>query len=97
MLTAIEIKDHLMASDIVVVDSNESNRIITRLTKKGLRILEVRLASCLLICIFLKSPRINLDIILYYPTAWLIYGVPFAKKRLWKSKGRLLLFYQDIW
>jgi hypothetical protein len=54
MLTAIEIKDHLMASDIVVVDPNESNMIIARLTKKGFRMLDVRLASCLLICIFLE-------------------------------------------
>ena len=56
MLTVIEIKDHLMASDVVVVDPNEINMTIARLTKKGFRILDVRLASCLLICIF---PRVT--------------------------------------
>ncbi|GAI51857.1 unnamed protein product [marine sediment metagenome] len=44
ILKAIEISDHLTASTALDVDLNESNRINTRLTRKGFRILEVRLA-----------------------------------------------------
>ena len=50
----MEISDHLRASGTLDVDSKESNRINTRLTKKGFRILEVRLAIRFLICICQK-------------------------------------------
>jgi len=49
MLTALSISDHLMASDMLDVDSNESNIIIAKLTKKGFKTLEVSLAACFLI------------------------------------------------
>jgi len=44
ILTAIEISNHLTASSALDVDLNESSRIDTRLTNKGFRIVEVRLA-----------------------------------------------------
>lgn len=44
MLIAIIISDHLRASGVVDVELNESSRISARLTRKGFRILEVRLA-----------------------------------------------------
>ena len=44
-LKAIEINDHLIASEILEVDSKESNMITTKLTRKGFTMLEISLAS----------------------------------------------------
>jgi len=49
MLTAIEIRDHLIASNVLGVELNENSRITARLIRKGFRIIEVRWAiRCLL-------------------------------------------------
>ena len=48
---------HLRASDMLDDDSNESSRMTIKLTKKGFRILEVRLASCLLIGMCIPPTR----------------------------------------
>ena len=48
-LTAIEINDHLRASEVLDVDSNESNVITMKLTRKGFSMSEVSLASLFLI------------------------------------------------
>lgn len=52
ILTAIKINDHLKASSVLDVDSNENSRISARVTKKGFRILEVRLAIRFLISLW---------------------------------------------
>jgi len=75
ILIAIKISAHLRASDVLAVDLNERSRITTKLTKKGFRILEVKLAIRLLICIF---PELLTGQSRYYTI--LIYGVSFARK-----------------
>ena len=52
---AIEISDHLRALSVLDVDSKESNRINIRLTEKGFRILEVRLAIRFLILVYIPQ------------------------------------------
>ena len=65
MVSAIEIKNHFKALEVLDVDENESSIIIRRLIEKGFSILEVSLAVRFFhsICILRSYSHVNAGII----------------------------------
>jgi len=101
ILRSIKISAHPRAPNMLDVDANESNRIITRPTKKGFRILEVKLAIRFLITLnyLLYTWKGLLGKGLCQLTALYYWSQPFPIPRLLPltfSKGFLIIGYLPI-
>ena len=76
ILRAIRVSDHLMVSSTLTVASNETSRINTSPIKKGLRILEVKLAIRFVISDYgCQAQALRVKRILPIPQFYHFYGV----------------------